>query len=61
MHLSLKVKTLPDPYGDCDDNNNASVSECQLACVTKAVVEKCGCHDVYMIPIYNATRKLKQH
>ena len=53
----LKVKNLPYPYGDCDDNNNASVSECRLACVTKAVVEKCGCHDVYMKAMYNATYK----
>ena len=57
MYLLLKVKTLPDPYGDCDDNSNTVVSECQLACVTKAVVEKCGCHDVYMKPIHNATCK----
>ena len=57
MHLLLKVKTLPDPYGECEDNSNTAVSECRLACVTRAVVEKCGCHDVYMKPLQNATCK----
>ena len=51
----LKVKSLPDPYSDCDEDSNASVSECRLACVTKTVVETCDCHDVYMTPINNAT------
>ena len=50
-----QIKTLPDPYGDCDNNNNATVSECRLACVTRTVVEMCGCHDVYMTPTDNAT------
>ena len=53
----LQVKSLPHPYGDCDDNNNASVSECRLACVTRAVVEMCGCHDVYMTPVKSTTCK----
>ena len=52
----LKVKSLPDPYTDCDDSNSVSVSECRLACLTRTVVEKCGCHDVYMSPLYNGTR-----
>ena len=52
MHLLLKVKSLKDPYGDCDDNNNSTVSECRLTCVTRTVVEMCGCHDVYMKPIH---------
>ena len=52
------MKSLPTPYGDCNDNSNASVSECRLACVTRTVVEMCGCHDVYMKPINKATCKL---
>ncbi len=33
--------------------SETSVSQCELRCVTKAVVEKCGCHDSYMEPYWD--------
>ena len=54
------MKTLAHPYGDCNDNNNISVSECRLACITRAVVEICDCHDVHTTPINNATCQYNQ-
>ncbi len=37
------------------EKSEAVVSECELECATKAVVEKCGCHDSYMKPHWNGT------
>ena len=42
------MHSLPDPYGECDANSAITVSECRLACLTRTVVQTCGCHDVYM-------------
>ena len=53
----LKVKSLAAPYGDCDDRDDADVFACRLECITRTVVDKCGCHDIYMMPINNATRE----
>ncbi len=48
-----QIVNLPDPYGDCVETSETSVSQCELRCVTKAVVEKCGCHDSYMEPYWD--------
>ena len=50
-----KVTTLPDPYGDCEELDPVPVSRCLLNCVTKRVLEQCGCHDVHMDPYINTT------
>ena len=50
-----KVTTLPDPYGDCEELHPVPVSRCLLNCLTKRVVEQCGCHDVHMKPYMNST------
>ena len=55
-----RVTTLPDPYGDCEELHPVPVSRCLLNCITKIVVEHCGCHDVHMEPYRNSTCEKKE-
>ena len=48
---TFQVHNLPQPYGQCEEFNPVSVSECKQRCKTEYVVKTCGCRDVYMEPI----------
>ena len=50
-HCVFQVKSLSEPFGICEEINPVPVSECQQTCKTEKVVERCGCHDVYMKPL----------
>ena len=50
------MKTLPKPYGDCEDT--IPVSNCKLKCKTKHVIETCGCYAAYMESVVGEKSKL---
>lgn len=55
--VCTQIKSLAAPHGNCDDQTEVSVSECQMRCKAEATVELCHCHDVYLKPEYNVTCK----
>ena len=39
---------MPEPFGNCDQFNNKSMSDCRLDCRTREIIKRCNCRDVYM-------------
>ena len=53
MH-PFKIYNKAAPYGTCVENATP-MTECELICDTKTMVENCGCHLPHMNPYRNGT------